>query len=255
MKSSRSGPIKSSRAALSWLIALSVAAPALAQAPGSASPDLVKLQLKIDLLGLAKTTSKQIEKAVPAIPQDEVILLNGQPPCLRLLFDGEKLADGDDNNYGRKHLLVFPFAALAKQNTIERQQAFNEQIASLNKMILHKNTVGVQQIPIFPQSDAAEVFHNQERFLHFKDGAGISFIASYGNGDPPLNKKSQFYCFQGLTADKHYYVSFFWPLTVKTIAADQKISDSVQFLKKLPRDQFSPSLDKLDRVIQSLELK
>jgi hypothetical protein len=221
-------------------------------APRQSSPILKKTGVSLDISGLARTIQPEIEKAIPTEPQDEVILLNGQPECIRLGFDGEKISS--DNDFGAKHLLVFPLQKYASQKTRERQDSFNKQLDQLKTIIKTKAEIKGEAIPIFPQSDAAEVFHNQMRFINFQNGSGVSFVSSYSNGDPPLKKNSQFYCFQGLSKDGRFYVSFFWPLVIESLPDNLAIDKGVRYLSKLPRSKFKPDLDKLDRALASLKI-
>ena len=122
-------------------------------------------------------------------------------------------------------------------------------------MIANKSARGVQDVPVFPPCDSAQVFHTQDLVLNFKNGAGIAFISSYANGDPPLTRDSQFYCFQGLTADRQYYVSFFAPIKCNGIPENVEKDKAISWLSKLPRSKFTPSLEKYDKMIQSLAIK
>ncbi|MBU6452337.1 MAG: hypothetical protein KGS72_11195 [Cyanobacteria bacterium REEB67] len=234
------------------LLLLPLLPAAQAGAPRPTSPDLKKTKVFFDPKGLAKTVGREIEKAIPSEPQDEVILLNGQPECIRLSFDGEKISS--DNNFAARHLLIFPLPKYAAQKTRERQESFDKQLRQLKTIIKTKAEIKGEAIPIFPQSDAAEVFHNQMHYLDFKNGSGVSFVASYANGDPPLKKDSQFYCFQGLSKDGRFYVSFFWPLTIESLPENLAIEKGVRYLSKLPRNKFKPDLDRLDRAVESLRI-
>jgi hypothetical protein len=220
----------------------------------SSAIDLNNPTVTMNTKGYAKAIEREILKPEPSLPIDEIIKLNGQPKCLRIRFDDEKVES--NNDFGKKHLLIFPVKGLADlYKDAERKKVFAERLGVIKKIIATSSDRGIQDIPIFPESDAAQVFHNQERFLKFKQGAGISFISSYGNGDPPLKNDSQFYCFQGLTDDHRFYVSFFTPIKSVGMPEDLPINKGITYLEKLPRSKFTPDLDSLDHMIQSIEIK
>jgi hypothetical protein len=226
-----------------------------ALANGAAPADVKTVQVTLDTKGVATTMHKKILKEIPSHPLDEIILLNGEPERLCITFDRDKLTG--DNFYGERHLLIFPLQAYKAMFAQEKERInnFQDQIGKLREIIANKSARGVQDIPVFPPCDAAQLFHDQERFLNFKNGAGIAFISCYSNGDVQLTNKSQFYCFQGLTADRRYYVSFFAPIVCSGIPENVDRDKAIAWLSKLPRSKFSPSLESFDKMIQTLEVK
>jgi len=69
-----------------------------------------------------------------------------------------------------------------------------------------------------------------------------------------LTEDSQFYCFQGLTNDKRFYISFFAPVKTRGIPKGDFL-DSVASVKKMPPKSYIPNLEILDKMICSLEIK
>lgn len=121
-------------------------------------------------------------------------------------------------------------------------------------MIATKSDKGIESLPIMPESDAHEVFHQQEKYLKFNQGNGVAFISSYSNGDPAMNEDDFFYTFQGLTADGKHYVSFFWPVKATGMPANSTESNAQKFVHNLAREKFRPSLDTLDKMVSSISL-
>jgi hypothetical protein len=218
------------------------------------SIDLNKTVVSIDTKGFAGKTSREILASAANDDGDEIIQLNGHPQCVRLSFDDEKVTS--DNDYGVRHLLVYPlkeYAAVFARDS-KRKAAFAQQMAELKTVIAKPSVKGVGDLPIFPQSDAGQVFHNQERYLKFKQGSGISFISGNSNGDPPLKNEGQFYCFEGMTNDGSFFVSFFAPIKSVGIPENAPIPEGIAYLGKLPRNKFTPDLDCLDKMMRSLDV-
>lgn len=64
-----------------------------------------------------------------------------------------------------------------------------------------------------------------------------------------------FYTFQGLTSDGKYFVGFYCPVQTKKLATPMQPKAAATMLSKLPRDQFTPNLDTIDKMLQSISVK
>ena len=225
-----------------------------AEPAGQNDSDLSKLNVSLDTKGFAKTTQREIVKPEPSEPGDEIVMLNGLPKCLRLTFDNEKMKFY--NAYDERHLFVFSlnkYAALYKD--AERKHVFEQRLRVIKKIITSGSDRGVSDIPIFPETDAGQTFHNQLRSVKFKQGSGFSFISRISNGDPPLSNDDQFYCFEGLSNDGKYLVVFSTHIKSSGMKPNLSIDKGVAYLAKLPRNKFTPDLDTLDRMMQTLDIK
>lgn len=230
------------------------AAPA-AKPQAQAQPGAIdKLKVELDTTGIAKTVKVEIAKKEPYEGEEEVIYLNGAPRHIRILFDGKKMQYGD-NDFMEPHLLVYPLADYVAMFPKKKQVEFNKRIATLRKILASKSVKGVDEIPILPESDGAEFLHQQIKYLNFKNGTGISYVSAYGNGDPVLEDKDFFYTYQGITSDGKHYVSFFWPVKATGMKKNLNPTDIKKYVEKLPRANFSPSLDALDNLSSSISIK
>ncbi|MFN8551661.1 MAG: hypothetical protein U0103_09245 [Candidatus Obscuribacterales bacterium] len=224
--------------------------------PPSAASSVDKLKVELDATGVAKTVKVEIRAAEKYEPDEEIIYLNGAPKHIYVSFDGKKSKYGD-NDFSQPHLLVYPLAEYRAIFPKNKKVEFDKQIAMLRKIIANKSSKGVEEIPVLPESDGAQFCHLQEKYLTFNKngGTGVSFVTAYGNGDPPLSASDFIYAFQGITADSKYYVSFFWPVKATGLPNGLPIKKSNQYCQKLARDKYSPSLDALDKVVSSINLK
>jgi hypothetical protein len=217
-----------------------------------AGSHLKQLNVSLDTGSLAKSATKTV---VPTAPNhaDEPPFMNGEPEHIRLTFDGEKLSNYTD--YLQKQLLIYPLKPYAAMFHGKEKIAFDKDIAQLKNIIATKSTRGVKQMPILPAADAAEAFHNQVKFLNFKQGSGVAFLSCYEQDTAPIKNGDLFYTFQGLTADGNYYVSFFCPITVKTLPDSPSPQKSIEFLNKAKQADFTPSLNSINSMIESISLK
>lgn len=232
----------------------SFAAPATRSQATASSVE--KLRVELDTTGVAKTVKVEIRPAEKYEPDEEIIYLNGAPKHIYVSFDGKKSKYGD-NDFSQPHLLIYPLAEYRAIFPKNKKVEFDKQIAMLRKIIANKSSKGVEEIPVLPESDGAQFCHLQEQYLTFNKsgGTGVSFVTAYGNGDPPLSESDFIYAFQGITADSKYYVSFFWPVKATGLPNGLPIKKSNQYCQKLARDKYSPSLNALDKVVSSINLK
>lgn len=117
-------------------------------------------------------------------------------------------------------------------------------------------------LPFVPHQDASQVLHAQEKILSFQNGSGIRYITDYSQAHyPEINNKEVFYTFQGISNDGMYYVSVTLPINLAALdGAQAPITDSEyaaylgakKALLNQTDNQFSPSLESLDKLIQSL---
>ncbi|WKZ34162.1 MAG: hypothetical protein QY332_11135 [Anaerolineales bacterium] len=85
-------------------------------------------------------------------------------------------------------------------------------------------------LPFLPLFNAGQMFHAQEQFITFQNGAGIRYLTQYGQDISPVNNHAMFYTLQGLTSDGRYYVSAILP-------------SNAPFLSEFPSPQFPVPLD------------
>lgn len=227
--------------------------PALtAGAEANSISDVKKLKLNIDVAGFAKTKHFNIIKAMPNHP-DEPPSMNGEPEHLRVTFDNDKLSDY--TNYLERQLNIYPIKPYASLFRGKEKSSFDAVVTTLKKILKNKSDNGIQELPILPPGEGFEVFRAHEEFLNFSQGSGIAFLTGYHQDEGPIRNDDLFYAFQGLTNDGKYYVSFFCPVKASGLQETLPSKKGAQYLTKLSQKQFTPALDKINQVIQSITLK
>lgn len=126
---------------------------------------------------------------------------------------------------------------------------------------------GQQQLPFLPTVNAGQGLHAREAYRDFAGGSGIEYIAMYAQGPSPITSDQLWYVFQGVTSDGQSYVSAVFPLNTDLFPAeipadfnydewfagyDQYIADSRKALADAPVDRFTPAIDKLGALVQSI---
>lgn len=155
-------------------------------------------------------------------------------------------------------------------------------IADLQAMLSQAPNLPPGKIPFLPLFNSGQVFRAQIKFLDFKSGKGIHFITQYDQDPMPINNREVFYTYQGLTNGGAYYVAAILPIHVPILPSDERVDGPVppggvplpdfnsgdpvmlftgylqsvaDTLNATPADQFTPSLDALDALVQSIEVK
>ena len=142
-------------------------------------------------------------------------------------------------------------------------------------------TMTNETLPQVPYFNAASMFVAQVKRLHFANGDGIRMVTQYAQGFGPVSNDQTFYHFEGLTSDGKYYIVAVLPVQAPFLQNGSNPnagapSGGVPFpgmdnigtpevygnyvaavaakLDATPADQFSPSLEKLDALVQSLKV-
>ncbi len=136
-------------------------------------------------------------------------------------------------------------------------------------------------LPQVPYFNAASMFVAQVKPIQFKNGSGFRMITQYGQAVGPVVNSGTFYHFEGLTGDKKYYVIAVLPIQAPFLANGndpnapapaggvpfpgytsmnpkdyenyfQAVADK---MNAASNDTFSPSLNTLDALIQSISIQ
>jgi Leucine rich repeat len=137
------------------------------------------------------------------------------------------------------------------------------EIEALQALLDARPPAPENEIPLLPLINAAQVFHAQVQYLDFQNGSGVRFITHYSQEVVGrLTKDNIFYTFQGLTEDGAYYIAAFFPISADGLndemvdepweAAQAHLAEDSQYLDSLSTQAFTPDLELLDSVIQSL---
>jgi len=216
------------------------------------------ISVNIDLNGVAQDISSQVVEAVPAsdehpwwevMPQYTLLTLGGYPVSRHLL---------------QPQIFVYPVQDLGVNENAG-------QVAQSLQSLLQNRQPG-DSMPYLPPYNAAQVIHAQVKFMDFKNGSGVRFLTQFDQAVIPINNYELHYTYQGLTSDGKYYVAAVLPVNLEGLPADGNIdlynppanfledfskylSDTVAMLDGQPANAFKPSLDQLDAMMGSLEIK
>jgi hypothetical protein len=231
------------------------------------SPD----QVQMDISGLAHTLQGRVVPAVYPKP-GELPALNEEPAHLRFNFDGEPLAPWVNPSFERQ-LLIYPVAAYRQLFQTAGLFDVDQQVKTLRRLLDERPQDGEKPLPLLPPlGQASPDLTAQVKYLDFKGGSGVRFIARFTQKARPCSNEEIFYTFQGLTADGRYYVALFYPISTwtlpdntDTLAPEEvtKITANYQaYREQIQKDlnalnpaDFTPDLSTLDAMVASLEIE
>lgn len=205
---------------------------------------------------------------IPRNDSPEAAQWQKTPGHLQVSLDGYYVLQGKTN---QPVIYVFPaadYAGLAP--------AAFESIHRLRNFLYEPNNVpALDQMPGVPFMNAKILFAAHILPLSFQNGTGIRYITEYGQGPAQANNTDLFYNYIGVTDDGNYYVVAILPLTSPVLAESADWSAPIpsggvpfpdggrldpyyiaisDLLNGQPGDSFSPSLDTLDSLIQSISI-
>jgi hypothetical protein len=171
------------------------------------------------------------------------------------------------NIYNLPTLLVYNVSAINKLGS-------DDQKLLDNLRHLFKNQPDPAQINTilgFPPIPAGQVFHAKNQYLKFQSGSGLRFVPFYAQDVGPLTGDRLSYTFYGLTDNGKYYVALTIPLTTSVLQGNDQampnendpnmgslypayIKQTVAKLDKAGPKDFSPNLDDLDALAQSITI-
>lgn len=218
----------------------------------SPQADIANVTLDLFRNGLSKSHKVSTVAETKNNP-DEPPYMNGEPKHLRVVFDSDKLTDF--TSYLERQVLVYPVSQYSALFHGREKTSFNRLMADLKKIIKTKSTKGIKELPILPSAEASETFHNQVKYLNFKQGSGVAFLSCYQQEDAPINNGDFFYTFQGLTTDGKYYVSAFYPVQALKLKKNLPSKQGADYLGKLPPTEFVPSLNAIDALLTSISIQ
>lgn len=214
--------------------------------------------------GIGSGAQAETIEAVP--PSDDMPWWEIGPTYHQYLIQGYPLS----NTFHKPMVFVYP---------VEEYIQMNADVATvIDKLRTIINSQGQplpENLPFLPTFNAGQVFHSNEKYQSFQNGAGIRYLTQYAQAPYPVNNHSLFYTFQGLTSDGAYYVSAVLPINAAFLSADGNPetplpADGVPFdwdnfenvtqhfelvkqkLNATDPNAFTPSLTNLDSLIQSI---
>jgi hypothetical protein len=225
------------------------------QTPAPAEPTVPSAVL--DLNGLAQAAATLVLPAVQpgvdtlgavAMPQRTLLWLYGYPITAHVREPQIFIFSVED-------LSMYEAAARAAQDL---------------QTLLQSQQEG-QTLPFLPLASDVQQMHAQVKFLNFKNGQGVRYLTQYSNGMSPINNQQLFYTFQGLTNDGKSYVAAVLPVSLTGLPSHPTdtanlpleftsdyptyVTSMVNLLNLQAASGYVPDLEKLDALVQSIEVK
>lgn len=155
-----------------------------------------------------------------------------------------------------------------------------ESLHRLNNILSNPDAqIMVDQLPAVPFFNAQPVFAANIQALSFQNGAGVRFLTQYAQYPAPVNNHELLYHFQGVTDDGAYYILAIFPITAPGLAETSETAADLplggiaypdmanpnadwqgyyaaaaDLLNGISSDTFTPSINQLDLLIQSIKV-
>jgi len=139
--------------------------------------------------------------------------------------------------------------------------------------------INADQLPTVPFFNAQQVFASNIQVISFQNGSGVRFLTQYSQSPAPVNNHELFYQFQGVTSDGTYHIIAILPITASFLAENSDLaatmpiggidypdmsssnpdwqgyySAATESLNATPLNSFTPEINQLDLMIQSIEI-
>lgn len=186
------------------------------------------------------------------------------PAHLKFTLTGYQLQD----TFHQPQIFIYPADEFAQVNSTAA-----EQIDRLKKILAGAPALR-ETLPNVPFFNAAPLIAAPIKIIPFQSGSGVRALTQYSQYAAPINNHELFYHFQGLTEDGKTYIIAVLPVTAPILARDEKPEAPVptdgvpiptdvgpndvyyalitEKLNSLTPDDFIPSLDLLDNLVQSI---
>jgi hypothetical protein len=171
--------------------------------------------------------------------------------------------------FHQPQIFVYPADEFAQVNSIA-----SEQIDRLKKILAGATPPLKETLPNVPFFNSGPLIAANVKIIMFQSGSGVRELTQYSQYLAPINNRELFYHFEGLTNNGKYYVIAILPITAPILAEDEKPEAPVpadgvpiptdvgpndvyyasitEKLIALSPDEFTPSLNALDALIQSI---
>lgn len=189
------------------------------------------------------------------------------PTHLRFTLTGYQL----QGKFFEPQIYVYPADEYAQVNSNAGEQIGRLKKAAAGSPLLKET------LPNVPFFNAAHIIAANIKLLNFQNGNGVRELTQYDQYPAPINNHELFYHFEGLTSDGKYYVIAILPITAPILAEDEKPESPVpaggvpipantgpnevyyisvtQKLNGLSPDNYTPSLNALDALVQTILVK
>jgi hypothetical protein len=210
----------------------------------------------------------EVDEVAPVVDTSGMTMFGSQPGYTLFTLIGYPIT----RQYSPAVVQIFPISSFPNSDSISDQvlarlQAF---LAARAPLTAHANTSGSEGIPVLPLVNAGQVIVVKPQYFNFQDGFGVRFVTSYGQDVYPITNQRLLYIFEGMSSDGKYVVSLQFPMKASILpeSIDPNTFDFNQFvatytdyltttvndLNLLQPQDYTPTLDTLDSLIQSIQV-
>ena len=202
-------------------------------------------------------------KTIPAQTGADVPPWELGPEYTQFLIDQYPL----DGTRLQAQVLVYPVDAYIQANPDVKPRI--DELKQLLKDRPQEKEKG--SMPFLPFWNAGQVFHAQVKYLAGKGTQGVRYLTQFSQDVSPISNDRMFYTYQGLTDDGKYYISAILPVSSPLTPEvgdltgseyDAFVNNYETYLAALrnafnqtPANVFTPNLDLLDKMVQTIEVK
>jgi len=182
------------------------------------------------------------------------------PEHIRLEITGYPVA----NDYHKPVIYIFSIDTLRAAGEFT-----GEVVDDLLALLASRPAVPYGTLPFLPIFNAGQLGQIQVKFLDFETGSGVRFLTQLGQDFWPFHNKGLIYTYQGLTADRRFYVAALMPISHPVLneyddfqppedfylQAEEFLRSQVALLNAQPEGSYYPSIDTLDALVRSLRIE
>ncbi len=231
-------------------------ATATAQPPAATSSGLTVDDVAFAPYGLGREI---VGVVVPATPYDnsEPPGPMGAPSHIRYDMDGEE------------RLWVIPAQEYQAQWNAAGNSTVSDAITQLRLLLRDQPENPKPPLPALPPVPATNDLAARVRYVEFKGGKGIIYLARWAQDPSPVLASQVYFTFLGLTDDGKYVVGFRYPVlssalpdTVDELTPEHRanieadpqtyFAETTNLLNQLKNSDFGPDLSRLDALVQSI---
>jgi hypothetical protein len=188
------------------------------------------------------------------------------PEHIGFIFDN--IAVSRQFNPLEPQLLIFPIDDFREISSRRAEMT----LEGLTELLKERPLPLATELTLMPPPVGKPTLQVHAKYLQFANGEGVRFLTSYSEDIGPVTNETIFYTFQGISTDREYYVSLFFPIETPQLpdtfedsaaAADYRsfvanydnyLAETVEQLEKNPAASFQPKIGMLDKMIESINL-
>lgn len=243
------------------------AAPTVSAPPTqpAAAPGVPFTYEKLSLVYAPSLAKGMRGEVVPAAPADSAPW-DQAPEHFMITLDDYSLP----STFHQPQINIYPVKAYAAKD--ESAAKVISDLQALIKTQPKLDAHAKDALPFLPIWNAAQIIHTNLAYVKFANGSGVRYLSYYAQDVSPINNNGLFYTFQGLTSDGQYYVSVLLPVNNSAVLPatgelsgddyqkfadnfEKYLNETITQLDAQPAGGFSPSLDVLDNLVKSIQVK